>query len=249
MSESAQINSNIPKSIIYELGIETAKILNEKQEELQNITWKNGEANLDTEYSKLACVCCEVAWNIIKKKYPQYDEVYITCNISDIKITFTYSDGRTSKDKIELKSSIYKIMTGSTISSLDINQPLIYCLRPSNASEPYNIKCSQYYSAIYGSDIDLFQDRTPRPRINFEKMNEIDNTLPFNFKEKDAWIEHYAKCGLKRIDGNTKCQKSWQDNMIKIMKKNIIEEYINNTTKEQFIIDKTSLQILNININ
>jgi len=249
MSESAQINSNIPKSIIYELGIETAKILNEKQEELRNITWKNGEANLDTEYSKLACVCCEVAWYIIKKIYPKYDEVYITCNISDINITFTYSDGRTSEDKIELKSSKDKTMPGSTISSLDINQPLIYCLRPSNASEPYNIKCSQYYSAIYGSDIDLFQDRTPRPRINFEKMNKIDNTLPFNFKEKDAWIEHYAKCGLKRIDKSTKCQKSWQDNMIKMMKQIIIEEYINNTTKDQFIIDKTSLQNLKININ
>jgi hypothetical protein len=48
----------VSKSTVYELGVETAKILNEKQNELRQITWTDGESNLDTEYSRLACDCC-----------------------------------------------------------------------------------------------------------------------------------------------------------------------------------------------
>ena len=245
MSEFLRLK--ISKSIVYALGNETVKILNEKQEELQDINWSNGEANLDTEYSKLACRCCETAWNTMKKNYPDYSEIEITCIIPDINIIFKYPDGRnknnvTSKDKIELKSSKSKKMPGSTIKNLDINQTLIYCLRPSTETEPYKIRCSQYYSAMGESDIELFQDRTPRPFINFEKMNEISD--PFDIREKEVWIEHYAKCGLKRIKETTICQKSWQDDMIKIMKKKIIEEYIRDTSEEKFKIDKISKKII-----
>ena len=98
------------------------------------------------------------------------------------------------------------------------------------------------------SDIDLFQDRTPRPFINFEKMNEVDNTVPFVTKNKSVWTEHYAKCALKRIEETTICQKSWQDDMIKIMKNKIIEDYVRNTSDQQFKIDKMSLQVENTNI-
>ena len=62
-----------------------------------------------------------------------------------------------------------------TIKKLDINQPLIYCLRPTNETDSYKIKCSQYYSAMGDSDTALFQDRTPRPFISFDKMNKLDN--------------------------------------------------------------------------
>ena len=243
MSESEPIYPQITKSIIYELGNETTQKLNEKQDKLESITWNNGEANLDTEYSKLACDCCIMAWETIKTKYPEYSEIEITCIIPDINITFKYSDGRKSTDKIELKSSKSKKMPGSTIKNLDINQTLIYCLRPSMASEPYKIRCSQYYSAMGESEIDLFQDRTPRPFINFEKMNEIDNTIPFVSKYKDIWIEHYAKCALKRIEETTTCQKSWQDDMIIIIKNKIIEDYIINTSEQQFQIDKNYSQL------
>jgi hypothetical protein len=238
----------ITKSIIYKLGIETAKKLNDRQDKLKNITWNNGEANLDIEYSKLACNCCIMAWDTMKIKYPEYGKIEITCIIPDINITFRYPNGITSKDKIELKSSKSKRMPGSTIKKLDINQTLIYCLRPSIASEPYKLRCSQYYSAMGESDIDLFQDRTPRPFINFEKMNEVDNIVPFVIKDKYVWIEHYAKCALKRIDETTICQTSWQDDMIKIMKKKIIDDYVRNTSEQQFQIDKISLQVENINI-
>ena len=139
-------------------------------------------------------------------------------------------------------------MCGSTIKKLNINQPLIYCLRPSIKSCLYKIRCSQYHNAMGESNTDLFQDRTPRPFINFKKMNEIDNILPFESKDKHCWIDHYAKCALNRTNGNNSCHNSWQDDMVKIMKKKIIEEYIRNTSTDQFLIDKITLQIENINI-
>jgi len=244
MTLSRPLYPQITKSIIYQLGIETTKILNNSQYKLQRITWNNGEANIDTEYSELACDCCRMAWETIKKKYTEYSEIDIYCIKPDINITFTYSDGRTTKDKIELKSSKSKKMPGSTIKKLDINQTLIYCLRPHTPSESYKLKCSQYYSAMGESDTDLFQDRTPRPCISYDKMND----LPFVSKDKSEWVDHYAKCALKRIEGTTICQKSWQDDMIKIMKKKIIEDYVTNTSEQQFQIDKISMSLENTNI-
>ena len=236
----------VSEPIVYELGIETAKLLKEKQHELQNITWSDGESNLDTEYSDLACDCCKEAWNIIKLKYFIYNNVDIDCIIPDIKITFTYSDGRTSKHKIELKSSKTKIAPGSTIKKLNINQTMIYCLRPHTNQNQYDVRCAQYYSAMGESETDLFQDRSPRPSINFDKMN--DNALPYANKDKSDWVEHYANCGLKRISETTICQKSWQDDLVKKMKKKIIEDYVRNTSEHQFQIDKITLQVENTNI-
>tara|TARA_Y100000385_G_scaffold183416_1_gene189423 strand:+ start:2303 stop:3049 length:747 start_codon:yes stop_codon:yes gene_type:complete len=248
MSKSEPDYPQITKSIIYKLCIETTKKLNERQDKLESIKWNDGEANIDTEYSKLACDCCIMSWDEIKVKYPEYSDIEITCEIPDVNITFKYPGGIKSKNKIELKSSKSKKMPGSTIKKLDINQMLIYCVRPSITSEPYIVRCSQYYNAMGESDTDLFQDRTPRPFINFEKMSKIDNIVPFVTKDKNDWIEHYAKCALKRIEETTICQKSWQDDMIKIIKKKIIDDYVRYTSELQFQIDKISLQVENTNI-
>ena len=235
---------DIPDFIVYELGIVTARLLNENQNKLSLITWSDGEANIDTEYSKLACEYCEIAWNKLQQKYPEYCNVKIACVIPDINITFLYSNGKTLVRKIELKSSKSKKMPGSTINNLDINQPLIYCLRPSNDFEPFKIRCSQYHSAMGDSNIDLFQDRTPRPAINFEKMKDINDILPFQKKDnygKYSWVEHYANCSLNRINGLYSCHNSWQDVMIKIIKKKVLDEYITNTSIEEFCVDKNLL--------
>lgn len=248
MSGSEPNYPQITNSAIYKLGIETTKIINERQDKLESITWNDGESNLDTEYSKLACECCILAWDEMKRKYQEYSEIEIICEIPDINITFIYPSGIKTKQKIELKSSKSKKMPGSTIKKLDINQTLIYCLRPSIASDSYIVRCSQYHNAMGESDTDLFQDRTPRPFINFEKMNEVDNIVPFIAKDKDDWIEHYAKCALKRTEETTICQKSWQDDMIKILKKKIINDYVSNTSEQQFQIDKISLQLENTDI-
>jgi hypothetical protein len=53
-------------------------------------------------------------------------------------------------------------------------------------------------------------------------MSEADNIVLFVTKDKNDWIEHCAKCALKRIEETTMCQKSWQDDMIKIIKKKLL---------------------------
>ena len=246
-------NENIPEingSIVYELGIETTKLLNKEQDELSKIQWTNGEANIDVGFSELSCKLCKYAWdNKIKVKYPQFTRINITCNIPDIIITFTYPDGTTRFFKIELKSTKGDILPGGTILKLDINQTLIICKRPSKKSKIYKLKCSQYHAAMGKSNMDLFQDRSPRPSISFKKLNEIDNPDPYIIKENDnikIWSEHYANCAINRVNSNG---KSWQDVMVKKIIDNTISEYIKNTSDEQFKIDKISLLLDNSNIN
>lgn len=234
--------TEIPDSLVYNLCIETTKILIEQQEKLSLIKWTEGESNIDTEYSKLACECCNIAWNLIRTTNQEYNQINIICNIPDINITFILPNNIKVNKKIELKSSKSLKLPGSTINTLDINQPLIYCLRPKNNITKYKIKCSQYHLAIKNSDIELFQDRTPRPFIHFDSMTDIDNVLPFEIKNKNEWIEHYAKCALNRIN-NTNCKNSWQDELVKVLKKYIIKDYLNNTSIEQIIFDKKNLQL------
>lgn len=242
------IEPKITEQLVYTLCVYTTRVLKEQQNKLQKIKWTDGESNLDTEYSILACDCCSNAWNIIKQQYPEYSKINIVCNIPDINITFIYPNDTHVNKKIELKSSKNLKMPGSTIKKLDINQPLIYCLKPQNITDEYKIRCSQYHNAMGESNIDLFQDRTPRPCINFEKMKDINDVLPFENKEKKSWIEHYAKSALNRIDESAQCQHSWQDDMVKIMKKTFIDDYLKNTSIEQIEVDKMTLQLENTNI-
>ena len=102
------LQQQITGCIVYRLGIETTKQINEKQDKLKRITWNDGESNLDTEYSKLACECCILAWDEMKIKNPEYSEIEIICEIPDINITFIYPSGIKTKQKIELKSSKVK---------------------------------------------------------------------------------------------------------------------------------------------
>ena len=223
--------------IVYQLGVETTKMLNNKQTELQSIEWTNGEANIDTGFSKLACDCCVIVWENMKTNIPIYNDVVIECSIPDINITFTYPNRRKSKHKIELKHSKGNIIPGSTIRNLDINQTLIFCKIPTNNSDLFELRCSQYHNAMGCSDTDLFQDRTPRPSLNFEKMKNID--FKYTFKEKECWVEHYANCALNRI--TKKSCKSWQDHMVKNIVENAIKEYVKTTNISEFIHQKFSL--------
>lgn len=234
------VSPNISPETIYELAIETTKLLNERQDDFKNITWTDGEANLEKGFSDLACKCCKIAWEtVIVVRYPMFKGIEINCTNPDISMTFIYSYGKKIKDKIELKSGKSEIIPGSTISKLNINQPLIWCLRPSTNEEPYKIRCSQYHSVMGESETDLFQDRTPRPSINFKKMNEPDNVVPFVMKDKQDWIPHYANCALYRINNPNLCKHSWQDDHTKYLQKKIIEEFLKNTSLHQLQILKT----------
>ena len=227
------------KSVIYELAIGTTKLLLKNQYSLANITWRNGEANIDSGFSKLACYCCTKAWNTMKVKYPQFRGIGITCESPDISATFTYPDGRKENHKMELKSSTKARMPGSTIRRLDVNQPLIFCLRPSTVKGVYKIRCSQYHRAMGESNMDLFQDRTPRPSLNFDKMADVDDAPAFENRDKKSWVDHYAICAVNRIDVTQTCQPSWQDSLVN----KIIEEYVGRTSTAQFELDKIACTV------
>lgn len=224
-------------TIVYKLGIETTKILNEKQSILKTIEWTNGEANIDTGFSKLACDCCVDAWKVMRSNMEEYNNIDIECTIPDINITFSFPNRRKFKHKIELKHSKGNIIPGSTIRNLDINQTLIFCKIPTNNCGIFELRCSQYHNAMGSSDIDLFQDRTPRPSLNFEKMKSIPSI--YTIKEKESWVDHYAQCALNRI--TKKSSKSWQDRMIKKIVENTIKDYVKTTNIAEFIHQKFAL--------
>lgn len=232
---------DISNTVLYELAYETAVLLQKAQTKLRQIKWSDGESNTDTEYSELACKYCRKAWLDMRKKYNDYKKVVIKCNPPDIDITFTLNK-ISIKKHIELKSSKVKTLLGSTINTLNVNQPLIFCLRPSSdhhnkandgKNKPvYQIRYSKYYHAIGKSDFDKFQDRTPRPYVNFSRMFEAETMFVKDeeFTSKDDWVEHYSQCALNRLN-DVNCKKSsWQDDMIECIKRKILEEFIHETT-------------------
>lgn len=230
---------DIPNPLVYELAYETALLLQKAQSKLNKIKWSDGESNTDTEYSELACKYCRKAWLEMRKRYDDYKKVVIKCNPPDIDLTFTLNK-ISIKKHIELKSSKVKVLLGSTINTLNVNQPLIFCLRPSDSNKKdndgnkpvYHIRYSKYYHAIGKSDYDKFQDRTPRPYVNFSRMFEADTC--FVEEEdvvcKDDWVEHYSQCALNRLNDVNFKKSSWQDDMVECIKRKILEEFVHETT-------------------
>jgi|SaaInlV_125m_DNA_1040241.scaffolds.fasta_scaffold19110_2 hypothetical protein len=230
--------------VLYKLTSHTAKKILESQEKLKIAKWSNGEANLESDFSKIACSCCEEAWDEIKIEYPDYINVTIYCIAPDVTIRFIFPDESVLTRKIELKSGQkkHKIIPGSTIGNLDINQPLIFCLRPKIKSGYYEIKYSQYHTAMGKTKdkTDLFQDRTPRPYVDFSKMNDPEKISEYITKpKKDDWISYYGECGYNRVFNLNK-ETSWQDTLVK----KIVHEFIKNTSEEEFKTIKNKL-ILN----
>ena len=233
IDEDIKCLTDLIYKLLLEIAAETASKLSEKQEQLRQCKWTDGESNTDTDFSELACECAEEAWECIKKPYPLLDMITMTASIPDINCVFS-KNGKPIKvlqNKIELKSSKSHVMPGSTIGKLDINQPLIYCLRPKKADRPYQISCGQYHTAMGESDIDLFQDRTPRPQLNFTKLfPSSQKEIIYCNKKKDAWISHYGKCAVNRLNHNV--SYSWQDSLTKSI---LYEALQNIETMEDFI--------------
>lgn len=212
----------------------TAQILATKQKELAEIRWTDGEANTDSGFSKLACGSCEEAWVGVKEEFPEYSHLSLTCSPPDINLRFTAESIVTSTSgKIELKSGKGTCIPGSTIGSLNINEPVIFCLRNDSAS--FAFRYSQYYTCMGESNTDMFQDRTPRPHVNFQNMADINTPVAYTHKEKTAWVEHYAKCALFRT--KTKTHRSWQDTLTAT----IIRLFIKETSVEEFARLKAGL--------
>ena len=211
--------------ILVELSALTTSKLNGNQERLKQCKWTEGEANTDTDFSRLACECVENAWPTIRLTNTKLSTIEMTASPPDINCVFT-QDGivvKVPKNTIELKSCKGNVMPGSTIGKLDINQPLIYCRRPTNADGVYELRCGQYHTAMGESEYELFQDRTPRPSINFTRLPSTPAALVYSDKKKDDWIPHYGSCAVARISSNT-VSHSWQDTLTK----SIIWESIKN---------------------
>jgi len=218
----------------------TTQILSTKQKELQGLKWTDGEANTESGFSKLGCESAEEAWNHIKVRFPEYKDITLTFTSPDINIKISIHSNDIIYAKIELKSGKGKIIPGSTIGKLDINQPTIYCLRKEAPEQTFEFRYSQYHRCIGEKNTDMFQDRTPRPFVNYDKMTCVDTLLPYIEKEKGHWIEHYANCAVFRTEGGI--ESSWQDTLTKIIMKKAIDEYIKKTSVEEFAKLKSELQ-------
>jgi len=81
-------------------------------------------------------------------------------------------------------------------------------------------------------------------------MKDITENITYEYKNKQAWIEHYSNCALERIktDSKKNIQYSWQEDLIIDIKKKIINEYIKNTSIIEFEQHKLSLQLENLTI-
>ena len=194
--------------LLLEIAAETTRKLTEKQEQLQQCKWTDGESNTDTEFSELACKCAEKAWICVKQHHPVLNMITMTALIPDINCTFS-KNGKTikvSKNKIELKSSKSIQLPGSTIRNVDINQPLIYCHRPKKPDGLYTVRWGQYHDGmIPKSDTDLFQDRAPRPALQFNKLfTSTPSEIIYKIKKKDNWILRYGKCAVNRLQKKVK---------------------------------------------
>jgi hypothetical protein len=226
----------VSKPIIFELAYLTARLLGENQEQFEGIKWQEGEANIDKHFSALACKLCEKAWPQIQEKYPEMKDISIKCKCSDINIIFT-KKSQTQKAKIELKSSKKKELPGSCIGSLDINQPLIYCYR---INSQFNIKYSIYHEAIVKKEVDRFQDRTPRPPVNYTSMHDpLEEMREYTEISKEAFVPYYVGCALNRL--TMACNHSWQDDIVK----GLMEEFIKRTSMEDLIAMKKQSLIEN----
>ena len=238
IEQDIQYLTEFNNKILLEVAALTATLLNEKQEKLQQCKWSDGESNTDTDFSELACRCVEETWLQIKQKYPQLNDIGVVAAAPDINCTFSKNGKniKIPKTKIELKSSKGNTMPGSTIGKLDINQPLIYCRRPKNTDEPYEVRYGQYHMAMGDSDVDLFQDRTPRPPINFTKLTTSNSEIVYSEKKKDDWVSHYGKCAVNRLTQPSSA--SWQD----ALTKSILSEAVKDINSfEEFVKFRESL--------
>lgn len=214
--------------ILPALTQKTAQLISSKQEELKKVKWTDGESNTDSGFSSLACECCLEAWEIVKNEYSDVSDVNLSTTAPDVSLVFSKGDEVIHSDKIELKSGKARQIPGSTISSCDINQYVIFCLR-NDKKESFEIRYGQYHMLMKAGSTDLFQDRSPRPAAVFNNLADVNTAVTYVEQEKADWVQHALDCAFRRIDN--KMNSSWQDDFMR----RLIEE------AEKRFVEKTSL--------
>ena len=220
--------------ILPALTQKTAQLVSTKQDELKKVKWTDGESNIDSGFSSLACECCLEAWGIVKNEYSHVSELTqleLSTKAPDVSLVFSKGDEVIHNDKIELKSGKVKQIPGSTISSCDINQYVIFCLR-NEKKESFEIRYGQYHMLMKAGPTDLFQDRSPRPAAVFNNLADVNTTVTYVEQEKADWVQHALECAFRRIDN--KMDSSWQDDFMRRLIQEAEKRFIQRTGIEEF---------------
>ena len=214
------IQKELEDNILPNLTRETCLILNDNHKKLEQLTWSEGENNKDVPFSELAKECCLEAFLKINK----VKNLKLSIDIPDLKLNFEINK-KTIRKKIELKSTLKGIIPGSARSKFDPNIWTIFCNR---GGGKFDLRYGRYFLGMKLSEHETFQDRSPRPKLNFnfyQKCNELPKTDKLKDDMNNEFWKAYAKSAINRII-NPK-NHSWQDDLVK----EIIREVLKNPKK------------------
>jgi hypothetical protein len=220
--------------ILPSLTQKTAQLISSNQEQLKKVKWTDGESNTDSGFSSLACESCLEAWETVKNELSDVSEIVgleLTTKGPDVTLVFSKGNEVIHNDKIELKSGKAKQIPGSTISSCDINQYVIFCLR-NDKKESFEIRYGQYHMLIKAGATDLFQDRSPRPAAVFNNLADVNTAVTYVEQEKADWVQHALDCAFRRIDN--KMDSSWQDDFMRRLIQEAEERFVERTSLAEF---------------
>tara|TARA_Y100000748_G_C15486428_1_gene484901 strand:- start:1292 stop:1954 length:663 start_codon:yes stop_codon:yes gene_type:complete len=187
----------------------TASKINDSQDQLNKISWHKGESNTDLEFSELAKEKCIESFNEINTN----KDLGLEVEVPDLLLIFKKGNIR-ENFKIELKSTKSNdgSVPGSMIMTLDPNMWTIFCLR---RNDEFHIRYGRYYLGMSRGSHDLFQDRSPRPRLRFENYQNIEEEPNLRETTIDkSFYKHYANSAVNRVL-NPKGRGSWQDDLVK----------------------------------
>jgi hypothetical protein len=225
------IPTQLRRKILPTLTQKTAQLISSKQEQLKKVKWTDGESNTDSGFSSLACECCLEAWETVKNELSGVSDVHLSTKGPDVTLVFSKGDEVIHNDKIELKSGKARQIPGSTISSCDINQSVIFCLR-NDKKESFEIRYGQYHMLMKAGPTDLFQDRSPRPAAVFNNLADVNTAITYVEQEKADWVQHALDCAFRRIDN--KMNSSWQDDFMRRLIQQAEERFVEKTSLAEF---------------
>jgi len=186
--------------------------LNANKEALKGLVWHIHEANTDRDFSDLSKTLLED----IFKKHNIKKGLTLEINTPDLNLIFSLEGNPPVKRKIELKStkSPDGTLQGSTIRNLDVNIWTIFCRRDIPKDE-IEVRYGRYWRGMESSSHDLFQDRTPRPRLKFSKFqDQTEQPIMEKKTARSSLGKRYAESAINRILEGPK-RHSWQDDLVK----------------------------------
>lgn len=196
----------------------TCAILNRSSNELLKLSWHKAESNTDIDFSNYAKDCCIKAFKEMDINF----NLQLKIKTPDLNLLL-FNNEESYNKKIELKSTKSKNgkLPGSTIRSLDLNMWTIICYRDLS-KQICEVRYGKYHLGIVVNEYEQFQDRSPRPKIDFyqyQKPNETPN-LRTKYMKNNFW-ERYAECAINRI--LNPISHSWQDDLVKEIVKEVLK--------------------------